>query len=200
MTVRTLDVSHLPTTGFGPRMTLWWGMIVFIAIESTVFAMLIVSYLYLWVLSPGWPPPPTPPPGLLYPTLNTAVLLLSVPIAYYTDRAAQREEDGPTLRLLVVMILLGFASLAFRVLEFRRLGVRWDDNAYGSVVWTLLAVHATHVLAETVENVLLGVVFWGGRRERKHFVDVHANMVYWYFVVAGWLVVYGLVALLPRLG
>jgi hypothetical protein len=44
MTVRTLDVSHLPTTGFGPRMTLWWGMIVFIAIESTVFAMLIVSY------------------------------------------------------------------------------------------------------------------------------------------------------------
>ncbi len=98
------------------------------------------------------------------------------------------------------MILLGFASLAFRVLEFRRLGVRWDDNAYGSVVWTLLAVHATHVLAETVENVLLGVVFWGGRRERKHFVDVHANMVYWYFVVAGWLVVYGLVALLPRLG
>jgi hypothetical protein len=56
------------------------------------------------------------------------------------------------------------------------------------------------VLAETVENVLLGVVFWSGRRERKHFVDVHANMVYWYFVVAGWLVVYGLVALLPRLG
>jgi cytochrome c oxidase subunit III len=200
VTPSTLDVSDLPTTAFGPRTTLWWGMMLFIAIESTVLAMLIVSYLYLWMLAPAWPPADTPPPGLLYPTLNAAALLLSVPIAYYTDRAAQREDHGRTLRLLAVMILLGFTSLGLRGMEFTRLNVRWDDNAYGSVVWTILAVHATHVLAETLENVLLGVVFWVGRRERKHFVDVHANMVYWYFVVGGWLVLYALVALLPRLG
>jgi cytochrome c oxidase subunit III len=199
MTAPTLDVSHLPTTAFGPRTTLWWGMVLFIAIESTVLAMLIVSYLYLWMLAPGWPPADTPPPGLLYPTLNTAALLLSVPIAYYTDRSAQREDHGRTLRLLLVMIVLGFMSLGFRAMEFTQLNVRWDDNAYGSVVCTILAVHATHVLAETLENVLLAVVFRGGRREPKHFVDVHANMVYWYFVVGGWLVLYGLVALLPRL-
>jgi cytochrome c oxidase subunit 3 len=196
---RVLDVSHLPTTGFGPRMTLWWGMIVFIAIEATVLAMLMVTYLYMWMFAAAWPPADTSPPGILWATLQAALMAASMPLGFYTDRAAQREDDHRTLVLLLAMIAAGAASLGLRAAELADLNVRWDTNAYGSVLWTILLVHAAHVLAETVENILLAVVFWSGRREKKHFVDVHANMVYWYFVAGGWLLLYGLVAIVPRL-
>jgi cytochrome c oxidase subunit I+III len=198
VTAPALDVSHLPTSSFGPRTTLWWGMLVYLAIEGTVLAMLVATYLYLWLMAPAWPPADTPPPAILWPTLNTALLVASVPVAYLGDRAARRRDDRRTLGLLAVMVAIGLASIALRVLEFPALRVRWDANAYASIVWTILAVHATHLVAETLENVLLGVVFCCGRRERKHFVDVHVNMVYWYFVVGAWLPLYGLVALLPR--
>jgi cytochrome c oxidase subunit 3 len=196
---RVLDVSHLPTTGFGPRMTLWWGMIVFIAIEATVLAMLMVTYLYMWMFAAAWPPADTSPPGILWATLQAALMAASMPLGFYTDRAAQREDDHRTLVLLLAMIAAGAASLGLRAAELADLNVRWDTNAYGSVLWTILLVHAAHVLAETVENILLAVVFWSGWREKKHFVDVHANMVYWYFVAGGWLLLYGLVAIVPRL-
>jgi cytochrome c oxidase subunit 3 len=199
MSRRVLDVSHLPTSGFGPRMTLWWGMMVFIAIEGTVLAMLVVTYLYMRMFAPTWPPADTPAPGMLWATVQAVLLTASMPLGYYTDRAAQREDHHRTLVLLIGMIVAGFASLGVRAAELADLNVRWDTNAYGSILWTILLVHGAHVLAETIENVLLAVVFCCGRREKKHFVDVHVNMVYWYFVAGGWLLLYALVAIVPQL-
>jgi cytochrome c oxidase subunit 3 len=199
VTPRVLDVSHLPTSGFGPRMTLWWGMLVFIAIEGTVLGMLIVTYLYMWMFAAAWPPADTAPPGVPWATLQAALMAASMPLGYYTDRAARREDHQRTLVLLTAMIAAGLASLGLRAAELAHLNVSWDTNAYGSILWTILLVHAAHVMAETLENVLLGVVFCCGRREKKHFVDVHVNMVYWYFVAGGWLLLYVLVAVVPQL-
>ena len=131
--------------------------------------------------------------------MNAALLAASAPLGYLTDRAARREHHRATLVLLVAMVVAGVASLGLRALEFADLHVRWDSHAYGSILWMILGVHASHILAETLENVLLAVVFCCGRRERKHFVDVHVNMVYWYFVVGAWLLLYGLVFLLPQI-
>lgn len=193
-----LDVSHLPSSGFGPRMTLWWGMLVFLAIEGTVLAMLVVTHLYLWLLAPVWPPSGTGPPALPRATIHAVLLTASMALGYLTDRASQREEQRRTLALLAGMILVGFASLGLRALEFVDVNCRWDSHAYGSIVWTILAMHGLHVLVETLENVLLAVVFCCGRLERKHYVDVHVNMVYWYFVAGAGVALYALIFLLPR--
>ena len=42
-----LDVAALPSFGFSHRSLMWWGTLGLIAIESTVFALAIVSYFYL---------------------------------------------------------------------------------------------------------------------------------------------------------
>jgi heme/copper-type cytochrome/quinol oxidase subunit 3 len=199
MRPRSVDVSHLPSTGFGPRMTLWWGMIVFIAIEGSVLAMLVATHLYLWMFAPTWPPADTPEPGLVAATVNVLLLAASMGLGYVTDIASKREDARRTLVLLTLMIVVGFASVVLRGFELAALHCWWDSHAYGSIAWTILGVHAVHILAETVENVLLALVFVLGKKERKHFVDVHANMVYWYFVAGGWIPLYVLVFLLPRL-
>ncbi|HEV7518004.1 MAG TPA: hypothetical protein VGR07_17025, partial [Thermoanaerobaculia bacterium] len=51
-----LDVSELPTVVFGSRAPLWWGLIGMIAIESTMFALLVVTYYYLRGNAQVWPP------------------------------------------------------------------------------------------------------------------------------------------------
>jgi len=198
VTTRVLDVSELPTTGYGPRMTLWWGMIVFLAIEGTVLAMLAATYLYLWRLAPMWPPATTPSPSIVRASVNIALLLASVPLATLGDRAARREDDAGTRRYLLAVLGVGIVALVLRWFELQDLNCRWSDNAYASIVWTITGMHATHVVAETGENLLLAIVFLLGKRERKHFVDVHVNMVYWYFVVGVWVPLYVLVFLIPR--
>jgi hypothetical protein len=43
----TLDVSRLPRYAFSHRSPMWWGTMGMIAIEGTVFALVIVAYTYL---------------------------------------------------------------------------------------------------------------------------------------------------------
>ena len=90
MTTRpVLDVSHLPAYVFGPRGLMWWGTMGLLAIEGTMFAVLIAAYFYLRLYVHEWPPHVLPP-DLLYGTVNTLVLLISAVRNEWVKRAATR--------------------------------------------------------------------------------------------------------------
>jgi heme/copper-type cytochrome/quinol oxidase subunit 3 len=90
------------------------------------------------------------------------------------------------------------AAVVLRVVEFRALHVRWDMNAYGSIVWMILGMHTGHLVTSTIENVLVALVMFSRGLEDKHFVDATVNAVYWYFVVCSWVPLYAIVFLVPR--
>ena len=69
-----LDVSSLPSFGFGHRSIMWWATLGLVAIESTVFALTVVAYFYLRSQGDRWPPLEQPP-ALLWGSLNTLVSL-----------------------------------------------------------------------------------------------------------------------------
>ena len=46
------------------------------------------------------------------------------------------------------MSVIGAATVAIRFWEFAHLNVRWDQNAYGSILWLLLGLHATHLITD----------------------------------------------------
>ncbi len=194
-----LDVSDLPAFAFGARASLWWGVWGLIAIEGTMFGLLIGSYFYLRLGTPGWPPGGTPLPGLLAATANVVVLLASLGPMVWAHRSALRRGRLATLAALVLSIVVGVVVLALRTREFVALGCRWDTHAYGSITWTILGMHTGHVIAATVENVLLVALLVNGPVEAKHYVDLETNALYWYFVVAAWLPLYLLVFLGPRI-
>ena len=199
MSRQVLDVSALPTIAYGPRATIWWGVLGLIAIEGTVLAIVGVAYLYLRQNFVAWPPEGTPLPALGAATADLAVLLASLVPMAAIDWLSRRERRRLVAIGLGVMVLFGLASLGLRALQFAAaLGCRWDSHAYGSVVWTLLGMHAAHVLTSTFENALLMAVLLIGPVERKDFVDAHVNAFYWYFIVAIWVPTYALVYLAPR--
>jgi heme/copper-type cytochrome/quinol oxidase subunit 3 len=185
----SLDVSDLPSYGFSHRSPMWWGTLGMIAIEGTVFALVIATYFYLRSHSTNWPMT-TLPPDLLWGTINTAIMLASVLPNHLAKRAAERYDIAAVRLWLLVGVLFGLALLAVRVMEFAALNVRWDTNAYGSVVWTLLGFHTAHLATDWADTVVLTVLFFTGPLEGKRFVDVSENSLYWYFVVWAWLPIY----------
>ena len=99
------DLSHLPTYGFGPRMTTWWGTLSFCILEGTGFALGVGAYLYLAFLNPQWPLS-AEAPGLLWSGLFTLVLLLSIVPNHLIKAAAKREDLRAVRRLLVIHLHL----------------------------------------------------------------------------------------------
>jgi cytochrome c oxidase subunit III len=184
-----IDVSQLPSFAFSHRSPMWWGTLGMMAIEGTVFALAVATYFYLRSHSDTWPMT-APPPDLLWGTLNTAIMLVSAIPNHLAKKAGERY-DVPGVRLwIVVGLLFGAAFIGVRVMEFAALNVRWDSNAYGSIVWTLLGLHTVHMVTDWLDTLVLGVLFFTGPLEGKRFVDVSENSMYWYFVVWTWIPIY----------
>jgi heme/copper-type cytochrome/quinol oxidase subunit 3 len=148
-----------------------------------------MAYFYLRSHQATWPLT-APPPDLLWGTLNTVVMLVSFIPAHLAKKEAEALRLHGVRLWLVVSALFGFVFVAIRAMEFAALNCRWDSNAYGSVVWLLLALHTTHIVTDLVDTVVLTVLFYTGPLDGKRFVDVSENSFYWYFVVATWLPIY----------
>lgn len=205
-TRRVIDISRLPHHEFDTYDPVWWGNNGLLAIETSMFAIVIATYFYLRQNFALWPPPLAqltaplrPLPQLSYAVANTILLLLSVIPMVITDRAARRGDRSTTQIGLGVCVACGVVAMVLRGFEFSAMQFRWDSNAYGSVVWFILGMHALHLLVLTSETVLL--MIWTLTREfdMKHRVDVVTLGVYWYWVVAVWLVLFAIVYFTPRL-
>ena len=84
---KTLDVSELPSTMFDDKANLWWGNNWGLAIETTVFGILIALYFSVRMSISQWLPPRTTPglpvlqnplPDLAFPTIVLIIFLVSV--------------------------------------------------------------------------------------------------------------------------
>ena len=99
-----------------------------------------------------------------------------------------------------IVLLSAWRCLVLRGFEFPPLNVRWDSNAYGSIVWVLLGLHTTHLGTDLGDTaVVLAALMFTTSRPRPRFGDVSENALYWYFVVLAWLPIYAVLYLVPRL-
>jgi heme/copper-type cytochrome/quinol oxidase subunit 3 len=192
------DLSELPTTDFGTKSPIWWGTLAFCALEGMGFALAAGAYLYLRQINPQWPiaaPPPTHWAG----TAILVLLLLSLWPNAMVDRDARHLRLRRVQFWLILMSVIGLVVLAIRAWEFTELRIRWDENAYGSITWFVLGLHATHILTDLGDTVVLTALMFTRHVSKKRFSDVSDNAFYWYFVVASWIPLYALLYGVPRL-
>jgi len=196
----TRDVSELPTHAFGHRSLTWWGVVGFMVIEGTAFALTMAAYFFLMSQEQEWAPRPWSPPGLLAGTLFTLLILLSEIPNTMIKKAAEGYEVEAVRRVLPWMVFIGILLFVIRGFEFNSLNVLWYDNAYGSIVWALLFLHTTHVLTDWIDTVVLWRLMKTPHgHEPRRIVDTDENSVYWRFVWLSWLPIYVLIYWLPRM-
>jgi len=195
----TLDAVTLPDQALRPHAPIWWGNRLVLIIEAAGFAILIATYFYIRHNFDSWPPARTPLPDLSIPTLNVAILVVSVLVMWYAAKLAVKHDKPKVIgALLFACVVFGIAAAVLRILEFRSVHTRWDTNAYGAIVWSILSVHFAHIIAMTFETLSIAILIFIGPVEEKSYPDVTANAVYWYFVALSWVVFYALLFLAPR--
>jgi cytochrome c oxidase subunit III len=194
---RVLDVSPLPDSAFGHQGLIWWGTVGFMVIEGSMFIIALIVYFYLRLKVESWPPS-LPDPNHVYGTANLILVLVSIIPAAVSKRAAE-QFDLPKARLwLIILTLMGVVSVVLRGYEYTALNCRWDDNAYGSIVWVLLSLHTIHVATDVIDSAVLVVMAYTHPMTRKRFVDLSENSLYWYFIVAWWVPIYLVIYWAPR--
>ena len=192
------DVSGLPDYGFGSRMTTLWGTLGFMALEGIGFALASGAIS----ISSG-----STRSGRSQTSRRTFFgRPFSRPFCSSAFGLTRSPNETPSVRIcrksrrdLLIMSLVAIAVLAIlRAFEFSTLHVRWDQNAYGSIVWVLLGLHTAHVLTDAIDTFVLTALMFTRHVHGKRFSDVEDNAIYWDFVVLSWLPIYVLIYWVPR--
>ena len=194
---REIDVSGLPTFAFGHRPLTWWCTWSLILMEGGMFVVLFAVYFFLRTPVPDWPPGVNQP-RLLWGTINFVIILASCVPNHWAKRAAEGLDLRGVRLWLTVMIGFAFVATVVRFVEFGYLNCRWDQNAYGSVVWVTMGAHLLHLVTDVLDSIVMLALFLVGPVEGKRFVDASENALYWYFVVALWVPLYVIIYWVPR--
>jgi heme/copper-type cytochrome/quinol oxidase subunit 3 len=192
---------EIPAPPIG-RPTGWWGMLLVIATEAALFAILLASYFYLRFQSPGqWPPDGIARPQLLKPIVMTLLLMASSVTVYYGEVGIRR---GSLRRLYVgvgLTFLLGVAFLTLQGLEYHEKlrEFKPQTDAYGSLFYTITGLHGSHVVVGLL--LLSWTLFfaWRGAYRAERHVAVQVSALYWHFVHGVWLFVFATLYLSPLL-
>ena len=180
----------------------WWAMALVCATEAAFFAYLLMSYFYLALRSPSWPPPGIAAPRLRLPSIMTALLVSSSVVLYWGEKGI---EQGHQRRLRIgvgVAFLLGAGFVTLQAMEYRReLRVMLPGaHAYASIFYTTTGFHGAHVtfglllLLYTLTRALLG------HFDARSHLGVKVASLYWHFVDVVWLFIFTLLYLSPRWG
>ena len=175
------------------------GVISLIVTETALFTIFAVAYLfYIGKSLTG----PYPAQVLEPPILATICLLGSSVTILLAERAFRNEANGSFRLWWLITIVLAVVFLGWTALEWRRLIYQHNltiaTNLFGTSFYSLVGLHATHVVAGLT---LLTLVFWLSLRgvvTRSYSEHIEMISWYWHFVDGVWVVVFTVVYIIGR--
>ena len=135
----------------------WWGMVILVASEATLFGAFIGTYFYLRFRTTPWPPAGVPKPALVVPLILLAVLVATTFPMRAASRAAQAGRLRATCFFIAVVLVVEAGYFAYEVHDFADQIHKVDitRNAYTSIYYTLLGADHAHVLIAALFNLWL---------------------------------------------
>jgi len=176
-----------------------WGMGLMLLFTAIAFASILLSYFYLRVENPTWPPAGVAPPPL--PLGITSALLASVSaLAMAFGLRSIRQGSQTRLQLAVGGALLALAlGMAGLILELGRLPFDSKLHAYGSIFYTLAGFVAVVAFAALVMGAL--TLYWALKGEysaRRHVPVLNVTRFFTATAVI-WVINFAVLYLTPRL-
>jgi len=167
--------------------------------ESAIFIIFVVAYIYYIGKSLSGP---TPAQVLELPIFGTICLLSSSIFVHFAVSSLRKNNlRGCTLNLAAT-VLLGTIFLATTAREWYHLihdeGLTIKTNLFGTTYYSLVGLHATHVVVGLIMlSLVLGFSLTGHVKE-EHSEKLEVLSLYWHFVDAVWVVVFLVVYVLGR--
>jgi cytochrome c oxidase subunit 3 len=175
------------------------GMACLIVAESAIFIIFVVAYIYYIGKSLSGP---TPAQVLELPILGTICLLSSSVTVHFAVSALRKNNIRGCTLWLAGTVLLGAVFLMGTAREWYHLihdlGLTIRTNLFGTTFYSLVGLHATHVVIGLIMlSITLALAVSGSVRE-KHAERLEVLSLYWHFVDGVWVVVFLVVYVLGR--
>jgi|SRR5262245_22737406 len=175
------------------------ALLTLILTEATLFSIFVAAYSYYIGKSLTGP---YPKDVLGWPIIATICLLSSSVTIFLAERAFERE-NSPVFRLWwFITIALGVIFISSTASEWYRLitkhGLTISTNLFGTTYYSLVGLHATHVIVGLILLILVLLLSLRGYVRHRHAEHLQMISWYWHFVDTVWVVVFTVVYVIGR--
>jgi cytochrome c oxidase subunit 3 len=174
------------------------GMFGLIIGESAIFTIFVVAYVYYIGRSLYGPTPKI----LEVPIFNSICLLSSSITIILAEHAIARGFMRRFAALWGLTMALGIEFLIGTGIEWRKLifedHLTIRTNLFGTTYYSLVGLHATHVVVGMLGLSLVMLFTLMGRVKQEHAERIQVLALYWHFVDAVWVVVFTVVYIVGR--
>jgi cytochrome c oxidase subunit 3/cytochrome o ubiquinol oxidase subunit 3 len=175
------------------------GMTCLIVAEAAIFIIFVVAYIFYIGKSLSGP---TPKDVLTLPIFTT-ICLLSSSLTVHAAVSALRQSKRSLCSLwLAATVLLGGIFLAGTAHEWYDLiynhGLTIRTNLFGTTFYSLVGLHATHVVVGLILLSLALLFSLSGDMKKEHSEKLEVLSLYWHFVDGVWVIVFLVVYVLGR--
>ena len=175
------------------------GMACLIVAEAAIFVIFVVAYVFYIGKSVSGP---MPKDVLTLPVFATICLLSSSLTVHAAVSALRHNKRNLCSLWLAATVLLGGIFIASTALEWYQLiyhdGLTIQTNLFGTTFYSLVGLHATHVVLGLIMLSLALTFSLSGAMSTKHSEKLEVLSLYWHFVDAVWVVVFLVVYVLGR--
>ncbi|MFZ0662329.1 MAG: heme-copper oxidase subunit III [Acidobacteriaceae bacterium] len=167
--------------------------------ESAIFTIFVIAYIfYIGKSLYG----PQPRQVLEIPVVNTICLLSSSFTIWLSERALERNKIKLFGALWGLTLALGVIFLVGTGIEWHNLiyekGLTISTNLFGTTFYSLVGLHATHVLFGIIGLSTILIFTLLGKVREEHSARIQVFALYWHFVDAVWVVVFTVVYIVGR--
>jgi cytochrome c oxidase subunit 3 len=175
------------------------GMACLIVAESAIFIIFVVAYLFYIGKSLSGP---TPREVLDIPWFASVCLLSSSITVHFAVHELRAARVARSAWWLAGTVLLGSIFLGATALEWYDLiyhyGLTVRTNLFGTTFYSLVGLHASHVIVGLLMLGLTLVFALAGKLTQHHAERLEIISIYWHFVDAVWVVVFTVVYIVGR--
>jgi cytochrome c oxidase subunit I+III len=178
----------------------WWGLVITLLADASLFASLVFGYFYLWLRSGGWPPEGLSVTDPLLPVAAAVALLASATLMRWALQANHDDAGAGRFRLLLIIAsALGVAALV------ASLGVMLvqmpspSTHAYASVSMVVLGYAAVHLFLALAINGFVLLRSLHGYASAQRPLEPRIAHAFWQYSVALGVIAIAVVHGFPRL-
>jgi cytochrome c oxidase subunit I+III len=193
----------LPIYRSGPTSHAWWAMVVLMLVAGSLFFAYVLSYLYLWTVSPSvWAPVGSVAlPAPAWPLGSAALFIGSAACFRMGDYslAAPGRRNLATPLLLVAGAALSVAGVAVDIAGLVFSGLSPSHSSYGAIVYLGDFLTGQIVFAVAIMACFTVARHFAGRLDRQRRITFESTALLAYYGAGQGLVGLVLVHGFPRL-
>lgn len=191
---------RLPVYVSGGQSLGWWAMAVLLLVDGSIFACLIFTHGFLWLVNgdAAWPPPGTLLPAPVAPAIAAALLLASAAAFRIADLLLRRGRRWLMSAAVLVALVLLQAGLGLDLWAWWAAGVRPTANSFAAAVFANHAWQGVHAAATLAMALYVAARAWAGLLDPVRRVSFDTVSLFWYYTIAQALVGLALTHGFPR--